>query len=146
MKFEVVNLHLGCSKKFKGDRTWRSRSEREEKILVTTLKDLTVHGWKSDNCFRTGYLGKIEDAIKLQFRLTNMKTTSHINSKITVMKRNYNSLVSILGMSGVGFNDRGDYKIDCDNEEWDHIVKQDTIVRSYLSCDNSGDLLPNVNW
>ncbi|KAG6418410.1 hypothetical protein SASPL_120614 [Salvia splendens] len=35
--------------------------------------------WKSDNGFRTGYLGKIEDALKAQFSLTDIKGTTLIS-------------------------------------------------------------------
>ncbi|KAL1559803.1 hypothetical protein AAHA92_10106 [Salvia divinorum] len=33
--------------------------------------------------------------------------------------------------SGIGFNVHGDYKIDCDEEQWDQIVKADNSARFF---------------
>lgn len=90
---------------------------------MVALKDLSVNGWKADNGFRTGYLGRLEDALKNHIPNTDIKGTPHINSKITAFKRDYNSLRGILGRSGVGFNLHDDYKIDCDDDQWSQIVK-----------------------
>ncbi|KAG6434005.1 hypothetical protein SASPL_105624 [Salvia splendens] len=42
---------------------------------------------------------------------------------------NYNLLSNILDRSGVGFNVHGDFKIDCSDDQWDQIVKQDKEAR-----------------
>ncbi|KAG6407634.1 hypothetical protein SASPL_130630 [Salvia splendens] len=59
-----VNAFLGHSRRRKTYRTRLSWSDREEDILVVSLKDLSTHGWKSDNGFRAGYLGKLEEALR----------------------------------------------------------------------------------
>ncbi|KAG6432783.1 hypothetical protein SASPL_104370 [Salvia splendens] len=43
---------------------------------------------------------------------------------------------NVLARSGVGFNVHNDYKIDCDEEQWDQIIK----------ADNSARLLRNKAW
>ncbi|XP_057783185.1 uncharacterized protein LOC131001032 [Salvia miltiorrhiza] len=115
----------GRGKSKKSDKTRRSWSVREEEVLLAALKELVVQGWKSDNGFRAGYLGKLEDAIKNVFPGTDLKGMPHIHSKISIWKRNYGSLTTILGKSGIGFNVDGKYMIDCDDDQWDLIVKND---------------------
>ncbi|KAG6433154.1 hypothetical protein SASPL_104762 [Salvia splendens] len=124
-----VNSRLGRSRRGNGDRTRRTWSYREEEILVVALKDLVVTGWKADNGFRTGYLGRLEEALKKHYHNTDIKPTPHINSKLTSWKRFYNSLRGILSRSGVGFNLHDDYKIDYDDDQWSQIVKQDPHAR-----------------
>ncbi|KAL1563324.1 hypothetical protein AAHA92_05806 [Salvia divinorum] len=109
----------------KGDRSRRMWTTREEEILVASLLELVAGGWKSDNGFRAGYLGKIEDNIRKEFPKSDIKGTPHIVSKITASKKSYNSLRAILGWSGVGFNVDGDYKIDIDDDQWAQVVAAD---------------------
>ncbi|XP_042058409.1 uncharacterized protein LOC121802780 [Salvia splendens] len=117
---------LTSQRKFrKGDRSRRIWTVREEEILDACLLDLVSSGWKSDNGFRTGYLGKIEDAIRKEFPNTDIKGTPHVNSKLTAWKKSYQSLRGILGRSGVGFNSDGEYRIECDDDQWEAIVMAD---------------------
>ncbi|KAL1569476.1 hypothetical protein AAHA92_00951 [Salvia divinorum] len=124
-----LNSSLDGGSKQKGDRTRRSWTEREEDFLLVKLHDLVIRGWKSDNGFRAGYLGKLEEAMGIQFPASRIKGTPHIVSRITAWKKTYNSLVGILQRSGVGFNNHGDFKIDCDDDQWDQIVKADKNAR-----------------
>ncbi|KAG6413136.1 hypothetical protein SASPL_125838 [Salvia splendens] len=130
---QMINDHLGRNRKRKGDRkgdrTRRSWTDREEETLVIALKDIVAHGWKSDNGFRGGYLTKLEDAMRSRFPKTDIKGSPHITSKLTAWKRMYGSLALILNRSGVGFNNKGDYKIDCNDDQWDQIVKADKDAR-----------------
>lgn len=86
------------------------------------MLDLVSRGWKSDNGFRAGYLGKIEDAIRKEFPNTDIKGTPHVTLKINAWKKSYNSLRGILGRSGVGFNSDNEYWIECDDDQWEAIV------------------------
>ncbi|XP_047953514.1 uncharacterized protein LOC125199583 [Salvia hispanica] len=91
--------------------------------------ELVVHGWKSDNGFRSGYLKKLEDDLRREFPTTDLKASPNITSKLQAWKKSYNSLQHILQLSGVGFNLNGDHKIDCDDEMWRQIVKNDPNAR-----------------
>ncbi|KAG6387555.1 hypothetical protein SASPL_152747 [Salvia splendens] len=88
----------------KTDRTRQSWSTREEEALMLALKNLVVNKWKSDNGFRGG-----NPPYQLQAP--------------AMEKKNYSSLVNMLNRSGVGFNYKGDHKIDCDNDQWEQIVR-----------------------
>ncbi|KAG6427767.1 hypothetical protein SASPL_112014 [Salvia splendens] len=113
----------------KGDRSRRMWTIREEEILAATLLDLVARGWKSDNGFRAGYLQKIENDIRAEFPNTDIKGTPHVTSRLQAWKKSYTSLCKILGRTGVGFNNDGEYKIDCDNEQWVQIVQADKNAR-----------------
>ncbi|KAG6424332.1 hypothetical protein SASPL_114747 [Salvia splendens] len=56
------------------------------------------------------------------------KLSYHIQDFPT--EKNYGSLSGILGRSGVGFNLTNDFKIDCDNEQWEQIITADKNVRN----------------
>ncbi|XP_057780275.1 uncharacterized protein LOC130998869 [Salvia miltiorrhiza] len=114
----------------KTDQTRHSWSSREEEALLAALKELVVQGWKSDNGFRAGYLNKLEEAMKKEDPQTDLKAMPHINSKTTTWKKNYNSLCTMLDVTGVGFNLDGKHMIDCTNEQWEHIVKKDNNARN----------------
>ncbi|KAG6405281.1 hypothetical protein SASPL_132868 [Salvia splendens] len=120
---------LGRGPRPRVDRTRRSWTAREEEILVSILKDLVTHGWKSDNGFRGGYLQRIEEALNREFPGCGLRVAPHINSKISQWKKSYSSLSAILARSGVGFNMNRDFKIDCDDDQWEQIVKCDANAR-----------------
>ncbi|XP_042057853.1 uncharacterized protein LOC121802287 [Salvia splendens] len=111
------------------DRSRRSWSDREEALLISAMKALMTRGWKSDNGYRGGYAQKIEDWIKIEMPTTDLKALPHIQSKITSWKKNYHSLSKMLDHSDVGFNLYNDVKIDCPDDQWDQIVKQDPDAR-----------------
>ncbi|KAG6433865.1 hypothetical protein SASPL_105484 [Salvia splendens] len=113
----------------KCDRARRSWSDREDVALIGALKELVAQGWKSDNGFRSGYQKKLEHWLKTDFPNTDLKVSPHITSKISAWKKNYYSLAQILERSGVGFNEQGDFRIHCDDDQWDQIVRQDKNAR-----------------
>ncbi|KAG6415545.1 hypothetical protein SASPL_122958 [Salvia splendens] len=73
------------------DRTRRMWSDREEQVLLTSLMELVVHGWKSDNGFRSGYLKKLEDDLRREFPTTDLKASPNITSKLQAWKKSYNN-------------------------------------------------------
>ncbi|KAG6382229.1 hypothetical protein SASPL_158138 [Salvia splendens] len=120
---------FGRSKSIKSDRSRCVWSVREEEILMATLKELTTNGWKCDNGYRARYLTRIKETIKCEFPNTDICPHPHIYSKITTWKRNYGSLKMMLNHSGIGVNSDGQYKIECDDEQWAQLVKKDSNAR-----------------
>ena len=113
----------------RSDRTRRSWSPEEETIMLETLKDLVTRGWKADNGFRNGYLGKIEESLRRRFPQTDLRVNPHIQSKMHTWKKFYGALSQVLSKSGIRFNLKGDFKIDCEDAEWQEILK---VCMSYL--------------
>ncbi|KAL1566950.1 hypothetical protein AAHA92_02487 [Salvia divinorum] len=127
---ETGGMNGSRANKFrKGDRSRRLWTIREEEILIGSLLELVAGGWKSDNGFRSGYLGRIEDNIRKEFPKTDIKGTPHVVSKITAWKKSYGSLREILSRSGVGFNVDGEYKIDIEDDQCAQVVAADRKTR-----------------
>ena len=114
-------INLAGRRSVKSDRSRCCWSVREEEILIAIMKKLTTAGWKSDNGFRAGYLVRCREVIKREFSKTDICVQPHIYSKVSTWKKNYSSLLNIINRSGVGFNSDGDYKIECDDEQWSQI-------------------------
>ncbi|KAL8473220.1 hypothetical protein ACS0TY_030157 [Phlomoides rotata] len=84
-------------------------------------------GWKTENGFKIGYLN-LSTYMKQVFPNTNLKPEPHINSRITVWKRNYHSLFEILKNTGVGL-DSTTNMIEATDEQWDAFMKKDPNTR-----------------
>lgn len=113
---------VGNRRAVKGDRSRCCWSAREEAALLSALKELNANRWKADNGCRAGYLTRLAETIRRDIPTTDILPHPHVYSKLSTWKRNYSSLVAMLNRSGVGFNEHGDFKIDCSDEQWAHIV------------------------
>ncbi|XP_057803471.1 uncharacterized protein At2g29880-like [Salvia miltiorrhiza] len=127
---ETASNDISRGQANKIDKSRWSWSAKEETVLVNALKSLVADGWKSDNGFRAGFLGKLEEALRKEFPGTDLKANQHINSKIGTWKKNYYSLNAMFSKSGFGFNVNGDYMIDINNEQWEQIMKVDNNARN----------------
>lgn len=101
-------------------KTWTTQEEQQ---LILELKEAISRGWKSDNGFKTGYLGVLEQHMAQHFPNTDIKADPHISSKIHVWKKNYGSLSKMTSMSGFGWNDTAHMIVVADDQVWDYYVK-----------------------
>ncbi|KAL8547439.1 hypothetical protein ACS0TY_006966 [Phlomoides rotata] len=108
-----------------GRRSW---SVREEQVLAESMKKIVLEGWKTENGFKIGYLNQLSMYMKQVFPNTDLKPEPHINSRITVWKRNYHSLFEILKNTGVGL-DSTTKMVEATNEQWDAFMKVDPNAR-----------------
>ncbi|KAG8369071.1 hypothetical protein BUALT_Bualt15G0112100 [Buddleja alternifolia] len=76
----------------------------EEKALAEAMKDLVVRRYKADNGFKSGYQNLLEQVMMQAFPGTTLKAEPHIDSRITVSRKNYGSISTMLTRSGFGFN------------------------------------------
>ncbi|KZV57242.1 hypothetical protein F511_03486 [Dorcoceras hygrometricum] len=111
------------------DKTRRTWTTHEEEVLVTALKDVITKGWKSENGFKAGYLNLLEAAMHAAIPGCTLRGNPHINSKVHVWKKTYSTLVTLLGKSGVGWNDT-DNTIEATDETWATIIKTDSSFRT----------------
>ena len=82
----------------------RSWTRNEEEVLINALKDIVALGMKvENNTFRSGYLQVLEGKIIKALPGTDLRATPHIESKIKKWKKVYNSLFSLLSLSGIGW-------------------------------------------
>ncbi|KAL8508172.1 hypothetical protein ACS0TY_018665 [Phlomoides rotata] len=106
----------------------RMWTTREEQVLINALKDLVLKGQKTNNGFRSGYLMKLEMALRVAFPTTDLQANPHIVSKLTTWKRSYGLLVTALGTTGVGHNTLTN-QLDCTYELWEVVVKKDPAMK-----------------
>ncbi|KAL8470104.1 hypothetical protein ACS0TY_032826 [Phlomoides rotata] len=109
----------------KGRKGW---SLHEEQVLSEAMKKIMHEGWKTENGFKMGYLNLLFTYMKQVFPNTDLKPEPHINSRITVWKRNYHSLFEMLKNTGVGL-DSTTKMIEATNEQWDAFMKRDPNTR-----------------
>ncbi|KAL8534539.1 hypothetical protein ACS0TY_010522 [Phlomoides rotata] len=109
----------------KGKRGW---SLQEEQALSEAMKKIVREGWKSENGFRTCYLTLLHGYMKKVFPDTDILPEPHINSRITVWKKNYHTLFEILKHTGVGL-DSTTKMIEVTYEQWSGFVKKDPNAR-----------------
>ncbi|KZV43361.1 hypothetical protein F511_19237 [Dorcoceras hygrometricum] len=124
---ETCGSVVGRTKKV--DKTRRTWTAREEDVLITALKYVITKGWKSENGFRAGYLTLLESAMHAAIPGCTLRGNPHINSKVHVWKKTYSTLCTLLGKSGVGWNDT-DNTVEATDETWDTIIKTDSTFRT----------------
>ncbi|GFP98950.1 uncharacterized protein at2g29880 [Phtheirospermum japonicum] len=129
----TVNRPPG-QKKYKAPR--RSWTSEEELVLLSALKELVVRGWKCDNGFKAGYTAHLEQSMVQAFSYTNIKAEPHISSKITVWKKNYGSLSTMMSRSGFGW-------IDSSNTIY---IQNDDIWNEYVKTDNNARTIRYKSW
>ncbi|KAG8390918.1 hypothetical protein BUALT_Bualt01G0133500 [Buddleja alternifolia] len=119
-------IALGPASKNRG-RCW---TVYEEKALAEAMKDLVVREYKADNGFKSGYQNLLEQAMMQAFLGTTLKTEPHINSRITVWRKNYGSISNMLTRSGFGFNSTTNMITVESLEVWDNYIKADSNARN----------------
>ncbi|KAL8523538.1 hypothetical protein ACS0TY_013486 [Phlomoides rotata] len=106
----------------------RGCSLREEQVLSDAMKRIVSEGWKTENGFRTGYLNLLHTYVKKVLTNTDLKPEPHINSRITVWKKNYHSIFEMLKHTGVSL-DSTTYMVDATDKQWDAFMKRDPNAR-----------------
>lgn len=85
----------------KNKRKWK---HDEDTKLVEALLDMANLGtYKADNGFKPGYLVYIEDKLKVSLPNAGLKAKPHIESRIKILKRDFNIVYDMLN----GFNTSG---------------------------------------
>ncbi|CAA0828037.1 Unknown protein [Striga hermonthica] len=101
-------------------RVW---NEDEKRALIEGLRDLVARGWKCDNGFRNGYAIILEQHMQKKFPGSTIRAEPHISSKITVWKKNYGSLLEMLGTSGFEWSQTGNMITVRDEDVWISYMK-----------------------
>ncbi|KAL0444269.1 UNVERIFIED_CONTAM: hypothetical protein Slati_2149600 [Sesamum latifolium] len=109
--------------------TRRTCSQREEEALVNALRTICGTGWRCENGFRAGYLNQLEALMFKQFPNTNLRAEPHINSKIHVWKKNYNTLVGMMVKSGLGWDDSRCMVMVDSQDVWEEYCKREIFGR-----------------
>ncbi|CAL5344241.1 unnamed protein product [Camellia sinensis] len=111
-------------KKGKPRKFWNNR---EEVFLITTMKDVTASNpkWKLDNNqFRAGFYNECEKKILSAFLGTDLRATPHIDSKIKLCRKQYNTLQDMLKISGFGWDDEQKMVLVDSDDVWLNYVRR----------------------
>ena len=103
--YEIVNVDISSSiveetltenKRTKCIRKWGSV---EDAKLVESLIELITQGsWRADNgTFRSWYLQQLETLMEDKLFECGLKPTPHIESRVKLLKKQYNTIVEMLG-------------------------------------------------
>ncbi|XP_038973988.1 uncharacterized protein LOC120105506 [Phoenix dactylifera] len=94
------------NKRTKCNRKW---GYVEDAKLVEALVELVTRGgWRGDNgTFRSGYLQQLERLIEEKLPGCGLKATPYIESRVKLLKKQYNAITEMLGpnCSGFGWDD-----------------------------------------
>ncbi|KAG8383695.1 hypothetical protein BUALT_Bualt04G0040700 [Buddleja alternifolia] len=108
----------------------RMWTKPEKDVLVQSLKEIISTGWKADNGFRVGYLNILQDKIMRAFPRTDLRANPHISSKMHSWKKQYNSLYTIFGGTGVGWNPTTKMIDTADDAAWETACKNELNART----------------
>ncbi|KAL7214855.1 hypothetical protein ACSBR1_027101 [Camellia fascicularis] len=96
----------------------RFRNHREEFFLVTTMKAVTASNPRAD--FYNEYEKKISSA----FSRTDLRDSPHIDLKIKLWRKQYNTLQDMLKISGFGWDDEQKMVLVDSDDVWQNYVKR----------------------
>lgn len=84
----------------------------EDRALVESLLDLVNNGkWKAENgTFKPGYLQHLENIMNEKIPGCGLKAQPHIDSRVKILKRQYNAISEMLGPNASGFGWNEDLK------------------------------------
>ncbi|KAL0374105.1 UNVERIFIED_CONTAM: hypothetical protein Sradi_3326200 [Sesamum radiatum] len=114
-------------------RTW---SQREEEALINALCTICTTGWRCENGFRAGYLNQLEALMFKKFPNTDLRAEPHINSKIHIWKKNYNTQVGMMDKSGLGWDDNR-YMVTVDSQD---------VREEYCKVDPTAQTMRYKSW
>ncbi|KAL0364130.1 UNVERIFIED_CONTAM: hypothetical protein Sangu_0510600 [Sesamum angustifolium] len=113
----IAGVRCGAGRK-EGKLSRRIWSFVGEESLLVAKKEIARNGWKSDNGFRTGYLGALEQLMNKSYPNSGLKSNPHISSKIQVWKKTYSCLSGMLSKSEFGWD--GSAHVVTDNDDVFH--------------------------
>ncbi|WOL08836.1 hypothetical protein Cni_G17589 [Canna indica] len=98
----------------------------EDQALISALNDLMDYGgWKADNGqFKSGAYAKLEMLMEQKLSGCGMKAKPHIESRVKLLRNQFNVIAEMLGPNASGFewNDEDKF-VTCPKEVWDEWVK-----------------------
>ncbi|KAF5939417.1 hypothetical protein HYC85_023676 [Camellia sinensis] len=97
-------------------------NHREKVFLITTMKD-----------FRASFYNECEKKILSAFLGTDLRASPHIDSKIKMLRKQYNTLQDMLNISGFGW----------DGEQKMVLVDSDDVWQNYVRDRATGELAEN---
>lgn len=103
---------------------------REDAVLIAALSELCNAGWKRENgIFKNGYTAALERKLKSRLPGCNIKASPHIESRLKLLKRQYDAITEMQGAAGMRWNDKDNTMICEDDDVWDEWVQVYVMLR-----------------
>lgn len=98
-------------------------SNPKDPALISSMNDLVDHGgWKADNGqFKGGAYAMLESLIKSKLLETDKKAKPHIESRVKLLRKQFDAITDMLNASGFGWNDEEKY-VTCSLEVWNEAL------------------------
>lgn len=97
-----------------------------DRALINAMNDLIdLGGWKTDNGqFKNGAYAKLEILMKEKLPECDKKAKPHIESRVKLLRKQYDAIPEMLSpsASGFGWNDEGKF-VTCPQSVWDEWIK-----------------------
>ncbi|KAL7186544.1 hypothetical protein ACSBR2_028305 [Camellia fascicularis] len=115
--FNEWQASIGTTSSRKKGKPRRFWNNREEVFIITTMKDVIASNP------RVGFYNECEKKILSAFPATDLRATPHIDSKIKLWRKQYNTLQDMLKISGFGWNDEQKIVLVDNDDVWQNYVR-----------------------
>ncbi|KAK6160278.1 hypothetical protein DH2020_003659 [Rehmannia glutinosa] len=124
-----------ASHKRKGeDKTCKTTKKKwipkEDAALIAALSELCNAGWKRETgIFKNGYTSALERKLKSKLPGCNIKASPHIESRLKLLKRQYDAITEMQGAAGMQWDDKDNLLICEDDDVWEEWVQTHTDAK-----------------
>lgn len=97
---------------------------KEDAVLIAALSELCNAGWKRENgIFKNGYTAALERKLKSRIPGCNIKASPHIESRLKLLKRQYDAITEMQGAAGMQWDNKENILICEDDNVWEEWVQ-----------------------
>ncbi|KAL7093778.1 hypothetical protein ACP275_11G060800 [Erythranthe tilingii] len=128
---DVSNRQLKRKSEEKSPKSMKKKwTPKEDAVLIASLSELCNAGWKRKNgIFKSGYTSALETKLKSRLPNCNIKASPHIESRLKLLKRQYDAITEMQGAHGIQWNDKDNVLICEDDDVWDEWIQIHTDAK-----------------
>ncbi|KAK6160275.1 hypothetical protein DH2020_003656 [Rehmannia glutinosa] len=110
--------------------TKKKWTPKEDAALIAALSELCNAGWKRETgIFKNGYTSALERKLKSKLPGCNIKASPHIESRLKLLKRQYDAITEMQGAAGMQWDDKDNLLICEDDDVWEEWVQTHTDAK-----------------
>ncbi|CAA0814098.1 Unknown protein [Striga hermonthica] len=102
----------------------------EDMALIASLAELCDSGWKRKNgIFKNGYTAALERKLKLKLPGCNIKASPHIESRLKLLRRQYEAIREMQGADGIQWVEQDNMVLCRDDKVWEDWIQAHADAR-----------------